>query len=192
MIFVTLAVGIIIGLIRGGKFSNARDLKLVRPWLIFLSVILEASLNILMKNDLGITQFMVFLWVCMQYLLLFLFIWFNRNLPYIWIIGIGTFLNALVILLNSGSMPLIDISPYIGATETPSQYLLDGKLLSYHIINENTKLWFLGDIIWVPSPFRAFASIGDIFLYGGVLLLLQHIIAGKSSAKKAPKKKQSA
>ncbi|NLC44145.1 MAG: DUF5317 domain-containing protein, partial [Clostridiales bacterium] len=114
MIFVTLAVGIIIGLIRGGKFSNARDLKLVRPWLIFLSVILEASLNILMKNDLGITQFMVFLWVCMQYLLLFLFIWFNRNLPYIWIIGIGTFLNALVILLNSGSMPLIDISPYIG------------------------------------------------------------------------------
>ena len=192
MIFVTLAVGVIIGLIRGGKLSNATNFKLVHPWLIFLSVILEASLNILMKNDLGITQFIVFLWVCMQYLLLFLFIWLNRQLPYIWIIGIGTFLNALVILLNGGSMPLADISPYIGASETPSQYLLDGKLLTYHFIDGNTKLWFLGDIIWVPSPFRAFASIGDIFLYGGVLLLIQHIIAGKSPVKKVRNKKQSA
>lgn len=88
-------------------------------------------------------------------------------------------------------MPLVDISPYIGASETPSQYLLDGKLLTYHFINENTKLWFLGDIIWVPSPFRAFASIGDVFLYGGALLLIQNIIAGKATSNKS-KKKQSA
>lgn len=191
MIFVILAVAVLVGLIRGGKLANARELKLVRPWLIFLSVILEASLNILMKNDLGITQHIAFLWICVQYFLLFLFIWYNRHLPFISVICFGTFLNALVILLNSGSMPLVDISPYIGASETPSQYLLDGKLLTYHFINENTKLWFLGDIIWVPSPFRAFASIGDIFLYGGALLLIQNIIAGKATSNKS-KKKQSA
>lgn len=192
MIFVTLAAGIIIGLIRRGKLSNVSKLQLVHLWLIFLSVILEASLNILLKNDIVITQFFVFLWICVQYSLLFLFIWFNRHFSYVWLIGLGTFLNAVVILLNGGSMPLADISPYIGASETPSQYLLDGKLLTYHFINENTKLWFLGDIIWVPSPFRAFASIGDIFLYGGVLLLIQDIIAGKATAEKVQKKKQSA
>ena len=192
MIFVTLAIGVIVGLFRGGKLSNARELKIARIWLIFLSVILEASLNFLMKNDFGITQNIAFIWICVQYSLLFLFIWFNRHFSYVWLIGLGTFLNAVVILLNGGSMPLADISPYIGASETPSQYLLDGKLLTYHFINENTKLWFLGDIIWVPSPFRAFASIGDIFLYGGVLLLIQDIIAGKATAEKVQKKKQSA
>lgn len=192
MIFVTLAIGVIVGLFRGGKLSNARELKIARIWLIFLSVILEASLNFLMKNDFGITQNIAFIWICVQYSLLFLFIWFNRHLPYIWLISLGTILNALVILLNGGSMPLTDISPYIGASETPGQYLLDGKLLTYHFINENTKLWFLGDIIWVPSPFSSLASIGDIFLYGGVLLLIQDIIAGKTSADNEQKKKQSA
>ena len=192
MIFIIFITGFIIGLIRGGKVSNIKKLKLTHPWTIFISVLIEASLLLLMRNDVEITQLFAFLSAILQYLLLFLFIWFNRQLPYIRVIGLGCFLNALVILLNFGSMPLADISPYIRELESASQYLLERNLVTYHIINENTKLWFLGDIIWLPSPFYAFISIGDLFLYSGVLLLIQHIITGNVQLKKEQKKKQSA
>lgn len=186
MFLVAIAAAVIVGLIRGGKLSNIIKVEIVRPWLIFLSVLLEASLIILMKSSAVVTQPYVFISISVQYLLLFLFVWYNRHLPYFWVIGFGSFLNALVILLNGGSMPIADIEPYIRQSAPVSQYvqnLLDGKLLIYHIINENTKLWFLGDIIWLSGPFSAFASIGDLFLYGGVFLLLQQLITGKTSAK---------
>ena len=114
-----------------------------------------------------------------------LFIWFNRHLPFSWVIALGCFLNALVILLNKGSMPLAEIGPYVGKSEFANEYLLSGKLPVYHIINENTLLWFLGDVIWVPF-FRIFISIGDIILYGGTFLLVQHLIADKKYSKKQP------
>ncbi len=192
MIFIIFFTGFIIGLIRGGKVSNIKKLKLTHPWMIFLSVLIEVFLLLLMRNDVEITQLFAFLASIPQYFLLFLFIWFNRQLPYIQVIGLGCFLNALVILLNFGSMPLADIAAYIRESESASQYLLERNLVTYHIINENTKLWFLGDIIWLPSPFYAFISIGDLFLYSGVLLLIQHIITGNVQLKKEQKKKQSA
>jgi hypothetical protein len=192
MFLIILAAAAIIGLVRGGSLSNITKLKLVYPWLIFLSALMEISLQILMHFGVGITQTFIFICSILQHALVFLFIWFNRHLPYIWIIALGSFLNALVILLNGGSMPLKDISPYIAKSRTADQYLLDGRLLTYHFINEKTKLWFLGDIIWLPFPSYAFASIGDLFLYGGVSLLIHHVIAGKAAVNRLLKKKQSA
>ena len=118
MIFIIFFTGFIIGLIRGGKVSNIKKLKLTHPWMIFLSVLIEVFLLLLMRNDVEITQLFAFLASIPQYFLLFLFIWFNRQLPYIRVIGLGCFLNSLVILLNFGSMPLADIAAYIRESES--------------------------------------------------------------------------
>lgn len=186
MLFLTLAGAVFLGLIRGGTLTNLTKARLVQPWLIFVSVILESSLILLSRYNIGLAYPIVFISIIVQYLLLFLFVWFNRHLPFSILIGLGSLLNGLVILLNGGTMPLVDVHPYIDKSNFTYEYLLNGNLPIYHIINENTLLWFLGDIIWIPYPFSAFISIGDIILYAGVFMLLQSLIAGKERKKKQP------
>ncbi|HHY83582.1 MAG TPA: DUF5317 domain-containing protein [Clostridiales bacterium] len=180
MFYCTLAAAVITGLIRGGKLTNLTKVKLNHPWLVFLSALLDVGLLALIKNDFPVTRPMAFISLSLQYLLLFVFLWFNRRIAYSWVIALGCFLNGLVILINKGSMPLAEIGPYIGKSEFANSYLLNGKLLTYHTINENTLLWFLGDVIWIPAPFKIFISIGDLILYAGAFLLVQHLIAGKT------------
>ncbi len=186
MLFLTLACAVLLGLIRGGKINNLSKTRLVHPWLIFISVLLESSLILLSKYNIALVRPIVIVSIAMQYLFLFLFVWFNRHLPFNMLIGLGSLLNGLVILLNGGTMPLVDIQPYIGNSSFTYEYLLNGNLPIYHIINEDTKLWFLGDIIRIPYPFYVFISIGDIILYAGVFLLLQGLITGKKHKKKQP------
>ena len=184
LLVITLAAAVILGLIRGGKLTNLVKVKLIHPWLIFLSVLFNALLMFLSMYEVALRRPIVMMALLAQYLLLLLFIWCNRHLHFTWIIALGSFLNGLVILLNGGTMPLADISSYIAAdAELANQFLISGNLPLYHIVHENTLLWFLGDVIRIPHPFSSFISIGDIILYAGVFLLLQHLIAGTQKKK---------
>ena len=93
--------------------------KLVYPWLAILSVAMDATLLLLIKYEFTVTQTMAFISLSIQYALLFLFIWFNRYLPYSWLIGIGVFLNALVILINGVPCPLRKLVPIWENMSTP-------------------------------------------------------------------------
>ncbi len=177
------AVAVGIGLIRGGRISNLAHIKIRRPWLIFLSVLVEYALIYLMRNTSRITQPLACLFLFLQYLLLFLFLWENRTLSYSWLIGVGSFLNFLVIMVNKGSMPLSKTAIAVDANSKNMKYLENGKYLTYHILNSNSRLRFLGDILRVPPPVQSFLSIGDIVLFLGILLLIQDIVAGKSEKK---------
>ena len=183
LLILLFVVAVGIGLIRGGRISNLTHIKIRRPWLIFLSVLVEYILIYLMRNTSRITQPLACLFLFLQYLLLFLFLWENRMLSYIWLIGMGSFLNFLVILVNKGSMPLSKAAMTVDANSRNMQYLANGKYLTYHILNSNSKLWLLGDVIFVPPPVQSFLSIGDIILFLGILLLIQDIIAGNSKRK---------
>lgn len=185
MLFSILALGILIGLIRGGKITNMTQVKIRYPWLVFLSILTEYGLIFLMRVTTVITQPIVFVSVCAQYLLLLLFLWINRHIPYTWMVGAGSLLNFLVIMLNKGSMPLSEAAMVMDVSAKNLEYLADGKLLTYHIMNEKTLLGFLGDVIYLPAPFKAFLSIGDIILFVGIMLLLQSIIAGSTQKEKA-------
>jgi hypothetical protein len=88
-------------------------------------------------------------------------------------------------MLNKGSMPLSEAAMVMDVSAKNLEYLADGKLLTYHIMNEKTLLGFLGDVIYLPAPFKAFLSIGDIILFVGIMLLLQSIIAGSTQKEKA-------
>jgi hypothetical protein len=185
MLFSVLAAGILIGLIRGGKITNITHIKIRHPWLVFLSAFIEYGLLFLMRSNMTITQPIVLLSVCLQYLLLFVFIWLNSHIAYTWLVGAGSLLNFLVILLNKGAMPLSEAAMAMNVSSKNLQYLANGQFLTYRIVNENTVLAFLGDVIYVPAPFKAFLSIGDIVLFAGILLLIQSIITSKTQKEKA-------
>jgi hypothetical protein len=122
--------------------------------------------------------------------ILIVFSLFNIRKISFWPITAGFLLNALVILLNGGWMP---ISPAM------VQYLTNGKLeatwqlgerLAYSkdivLAPEMTRLWFLSDRFTLPVwiNYRVAFSPGDILIFIGVIWLLWSLGGIKNETKK--------
>ncbi|HOB19852.1 MAG TPA: DUF5317 domain-containing protein [Candidatus Atribacteria bacterium] len=173
-----IILAVLLGLLRGGRLANLTGIRLRYPLLILLSVIIEYTGLFLIQSGILSSRPVIFAFVVVHYVLLFAFIWLNRDLPYLWCAGAGSVLNFLVILVNKGSMPLSARVTEVSEVTGNLRHLLEGRFLTYHIINESTRLWFLGDVVLLPWPFSCFVSIGDIILYAGVFLLVQSVVAG--------------
>jgi len=85
------------------------------------------------------------------------------------IFGIGALLNLIVILINGLKMPIRLIK---SKEKEIKESLINDKtpleLFPHTLINNKTRLWFLGDIIHLKSS-RRILSIGDIFMLIGVI-----------------------
>ncbi len=113
-----------------------------------------------------------------SYGFLFLFLVKNRHLRLpILALGLGSFLNFAVIAVNNFHMP---VSTHAAAFLSSQGYfsLLTGEIPMYALADGTTRLGFLGDIIWFPIPlFRGFASVGDILMTAGLIVLILRIMA---------------
>ena len=171
--------GVIIALIRYGRgaFNRIAGIPLRHAWLVLIAVFLQVPL---LRTATGLPdeitiQQLLFLF---SHALLLVFVWLNRRLAGVLIIGVGVLLNVLVILANGGFMP---ITPQTLVVINPGTELADwGEGLHYGYSKDiilqkgNTNLWFLSDILILPPPFPypvAF-SIGDIVIAAGIILLL--------------------
>jgi len=117
------------------------------------------------------------LYVC-SLVLLIVFSLFNIRKISFWPITAGFLLNALVILLNGGWMP---ISPAMvqkltaGAAEGTWQL---GERLAYSkdivLAPDVTRLWLLSDRFTLPDwiNYRVAFSLGDTLIFAGVIWLL--------------------
>jgi hypothetical protein len=122
-------------------------------------------------------------------LLLLVFVWQNRRLTAIRMVGLGVICNLLVILANGGWMPitpqtLAQINPGSIPEQWPSQVHY-GYSKDIILLQEQTRLWGLSDILVLPSPFQrptAF-SLGDLLIALGIILVLQGSVAQLPSAR---------
>ena len=115
----------------------------------------------------------------LSHLLLLAFVWRNRRIEAIQVVGIGVLWNLAAIAANGGFMP---ISPAtlarINPGTTPDQWMISQHYAySKNVIlyRESANLWLLSDVIVLPAPFPwpvAF-SLGDLFIAVGVMVLLQ-------------------
>ena len=176
MFIEALIFALIIGYILKGKIKNLENVDIKRTYLVFISFFIEFFIIIFIRN--GFFNIGIFTYGLnfIMYILLVAFIYFNRKNKYIVIMGLGFLLNAIPIFLNGGAMPVS-----AKAAETAGLSLNMSKEGLYTLINENTRVWFLGDII--PLTFlRNFAiSIGDIIAVLGLMLFI--ITGMKKTAK---------
>ena len=174
MLIESIFLGIIIGYLRKGKLGNLASLSFKKVYLVFISVSIEFGLSRLLINyNHLISAAYSFAIVMIQYLLSFLFIYFNRKQPKIWLIGIGVLLNFTVIAANYGAMPVSNRILALASSSKKISLLKSGKFYPYKLMDQGTRLWFLGDFICVSFPLRQFISIGDIILAVGILMLIQ-------------------
>lgn len=179
-----LVLAVVLGLFaslvrhRSRVFSQVARIQLEWAWLALLALALQWPLLRAPAgpaSDLGIQQTLFLL----AHLLLLAFVWRNRRLPGILVVGLGVVCNLLVILVNGGFMPitpetLVRINPVSTLDQWPvgTHYAYSKDII---LEQGGSRLWVLADILTVPSPFpwpTAF-SLGDLFIAAGIVLLLQ-------------------
>jgi hypothetical protein len=172
-----------------GAFARIVSLPLRAVWLAPLALALQIPL---LRKPFGpalelVGPQILFL---LSYLFLVAFVWLNRRLPGVWLVGLGVACNLAVIVANGGLMP---ISPETVVRINPGASV-EQCTIGYHyglskdviLPRGETSLWLLSDALVLPPPFpwpTAF-SLGDLLLAAGIVGLLQGV-RGQSAAGRA-------
>ncbi|WP_243027611.1 DUF5317 domain-containing protein [Thermus albus] len=91
----------------------------------------------------------------------------NRHLKSLYLVLLGLALNTLVIFANGGHMPVsLDALKKAGIEGWEDLLKTRGDAV-HTLLDESTRLPFLGDVIALP-PLRKAASLGDLFVLAGI------------------------
>jgi Family of unknown function (DUF5317) len=162
-----LVIAIILGYLFGGRLSNLANLRIRWAPLAIVGLVLQVI------NPPGRWPLAMLIG---SFVLLFVFALVNRHVLGFWLILIGVSLNFLVIGLNSG-MPVSRQALSASGQEDTIADLTDRQdsYVKHHLAGDDEELLFLGDVIGLPSPIGQAISVGDIFTYGGVVVV---VVAG--------------
>lgn len=165
-----IALGLIAGLLAGGRIGNLTQVRLRWMPAIFLAVFVRYGTEAALSRDLPIAETLRVPLLATAYLILLLGLWANRREPGLAIAFVGTLSNAVVIAVNGGHMPIWEPS-LLAAGLTPAD--LTGPL---HVLLpppiDAAFLAHLGpiaDVIPIPVPvIRNVASLGDVIISVGL------------------------
>lgn len=182
MLVESLGTSLIVGKIRGGRFSNIASGEIRGWYFIGASFLIEFGAVYLALKGVKIVTDGIFFIHFISYISLFCGLYMNLDKYSFWIITAGVLLNFIVIMANGGKMPVSgDALRFAGLY----QNLVDigqGRIVTHTLMNASTKLRFLGDVLPLPKyyPRPKVYSIGDILLAIGVFIYLQQLMLGKS------------
>lgn len=167
---------IIVGVIAGGRLGRLKDLDLRAPAAFIAAAGLQVGLMVLGAAKLSLPAALGPGIHLASFLLLLGGLWLNRHLPGVRLVGLGAFLNFLVIAANGGSMP-VDRGLAERAGNGALVELLDSPDYTMHEpATAATRLRPLADVLplpMVPRPgFFSPGSVGDILVTIGACWLI--------------------
>jgi len=168
-----IALGLVLGLLFGGRLDRLADVRLRYLPLLLLAVIVRFGTEILLTAGVGMADTLRLPLLVTAYGLLLYTLWHNRGYPGLALAFVGIAFNAIVIAWNLGYMPVW--LPALQASGLPSH--LDSPL--HVLLNPGTAADFfsrlgpLGDVVPIPVwPVQNVASVGDLFLSAGLAIFL--------------------
>jgi len=173
-----LVVGIVAGLLAGGRITNIANVRLRWVGLLFLGLAIRYGTQWAIDNDVPYMDLVRLPLFITGFFVLLLGLWLNREQPGFPLAFVGILLNAGAIIINGGYMPVWGPS-VVAAGLDPA----DITSAFYRVFGETAAGGLpasflatagpLGDIIPVPIPFlNNVASIGDLFLASGLAFFL--------------------
>ena len=189
MLVESVGTSLVVGKLRGGSFSNIKDASLEKWYFFILGFLVEFTAVYMASRGIGFFRDNILIVHFLSYLLLFIGIYFNRGSLAFRIVFIGIFLNFLVIMANGGQMPVSgDAMADIGLMDNMIA-IRGGKIITHTLMNDNTALKYLGDILVLAKPYPRpkIFSIGDVFMALGIFIYIQEIMIKKAKSKKTKK-----
>ena len=164
-ILYAIAIGLLVGLIAGGRPAGLADLTLRWPWLMVVGLLVQVALFSTPVTD-RIGALGPPLYVASTALVLAA-IWMNRRIPGMLIVAIGAGCNLSAIVANGGFMPADPATMAALGKGDPTTY-------SNSAIVADPALRPLTDIFVLPEwlPFANVFSVGDILIGLGVAVVI--------------------
>jgi hypothetical protein len=106
----------------------------------------------------------------------FAFAAFNFRLPGMTLIALGAFCNFLVISANGGMPVSLDALDRAGLGNPFAEGGAELKG-AHHPLTDASQLRFLADVIPITVTANV-ASVGDVLIWAGLLLLIQQLMVG--------------
>ncbi len=161
------------------------DLKF--PLLFIVAFVLQFSLSQLAATF-NFSKDFAFYILILTYVLLLIGVLLNGKNRYVLVMGLGIFLNFLVIVLNGGMPVSLKAIERFGSPEVALRIEQLSDFIHVPMGGE-TVIGFLADVIPAPALFpfgMSLVSIGDILLSLGVFLFVQKqmVYVGKRRLKK--------
>jgi hypothetical protein len=176
-----LGTSLVVGKLRGGKFSYLKDAEIHKWYLIVSAFLIEFIAVFLSAKGYQFISNNIYSIHLISYCLLFVGTYFNANRLSFKIVMVGIFLNFLVIMLNGGQMPVSQDAMIRAGLTGDLDALLSGEIITHTVIGKDTVLKFLGDIFILAKPYpkpKVF-SLGDVFLAIGVFVYIQEMMVKK-------------
>ncbi len=169
-----IALGLVLGLLAGGRLDNLLQVRLRLVQVTFLGFFLRLATQIAIEQGNAPIDALRAPLFGAAFLLLLAGLWANRDLPGMGVAFVGVLLNAIAIGVNGGFMPVwepaFEAAGFTSATDLgPLHVLLSGTASGEFLLRAGP----LGDILPIPLPFvRNVASLGDVFLGVGLAFFL--------------------
>lgn len=163
LVLVAFIVAIGLGYLLGGRLTELSGLKV--RWFPVALVGLAMQMAPVPGN-----QWPVYL-LYGSFVLLLLFAFINLKVTGFAIVAVGIILNFTVIAANGG-MPVSRQSLVDSGQASTLSDLVNSGGAKHHLIGPADSVTFLADVIAIPAPVSQSVSLGDLFTYGGVVVLI--------------------
>lgn len=181
IVVVTVAVaGLVAGLIAGGSVRNFDRIHAYWWGAAAAGLGLQA-----IPLDRWLDDQAVVVTIVASYVALIAFVWVNRRLPGAPLLLLGLAMNMLVIGANGG-MPVSETAiRAAGGTEGVLPSAIDDA--KHHLMTSSDVLTPLADVIGLPPPISTVLSVGDVFLYAGIVVFMVVVMRGRFAENRRPR-----
>jgi hypothetical protein len=162
LVGLSLVIAAAMGYLLGGRLSRLSELKVRWSALALLGLLLQ------MVNPPGRWPLVMLL---ASFVLLTAFTIANIRIVGFGLILAGVVMNFTVIAVNGG-MPVARDAVIASGQGGTLEPLTEHRGVKHHLAGPNDRLLFLGDVIAIPRPVSRVISIGDIFTFGGVTVVI--------------------
>ncbi len=173
MLITGIALGLVLGLLLGGRLENLANIRLRFLPLLFVAVIFRFAVEAALGFGLPMAEALRMPLLALAYGLLLFVLWKNRWYPGLALAMVGITANGLAILANGGRMPVWAPAYEMSGIQGPIDSVLHFELTAEIGPEFLLGLGPLADIIPIPFwPVQNVASLGDLFLTAGLAFFL--------------------
>lgn len=165
-------VGLVLGLLAGGRLGNLALLKFRWPLVVLLALLIKDAAFL---SSLSTAWFVGLVYTLSLAALLAWTLWHAPRMPAMWLVAAGIAMNLMVVVANGGHMT-VPLSLARKAAPVAQGIAEHGQWGQYMLVGPNTHLNWLGDWLEMPAPlYRLFPqaySPGDFVMFFGIFLLV--------------------